>query len=160
LLALAQSAGERGRVYGIDLSSRMLRLTRKKMIKKGVENHVVLVQGDALQLPFKSACFDALFMSYTLELFDTPEIPRLLSECKRVLRDGGRMCVISLSKTGRSSWMRSLYEWGHRKFPRLLDCRPIFVQNTLSEAGFHVTDTTIFPLLGLPVEIILANKFD
>jgi ubiquinone/menaquinone biosynthesis C-methylase UbiE len=160
LLALARSAGESGKVYGIDLSSRMLHLTRKKMIKKGVENHVVLVQGDALQLPFKSALFDVLFMSYTLELFDTPEIPQLLSECMRVLRKSGHICVISLSKAGRSSRMRNLYEWGHRKFPRLLDCRPIFVQSSLSHAGFHITDTVILSLMGLPVEVVLADKTD
>jgi ubiquinone/menaquinone biosynthesis C-methylase UbiE len=158
LLALAQSAGESGKVYGIDLSSRMLRLTQSKFIKKGVEKRVMLVQGDALQLPFMSASFDVLFMSFTLELFDTPDIPLLLSECKRALRNGGRLCVISLSKAGRSSWMRHLYEWGHRKFPRLLDCRPIFVQNALSDAGFHIIDTTIVSLVGLPVEVVLADK--
>ncbi|HEX7401670.1 MAG TPA: methyltransferase domain-containing protein, partial [candidate division Zixibacteria bacterium] len=111
-------------------------------------------------LPFKSARFDALFMSFTLELFDTPEIPRLLSECGRALRNGGRICVISLSKAGHSSWMRNLYEWGHRKFPQLLDCRPIFVQNALSDAGFHIIDTTLLSMLGLTVEIVLAGKTD
>ena len=160
LLALAQFVGKSGRVYGIDLSSRMLHLTRRKLIKKGAKKGVMLVQGDALQLPFISASFDALFMSFTLELFDTPDIPRLLSECERALRKGGRICVVSLSKAGRPSWMRNLYEWGHSKFPRLLDCRPIFVQNALSDAGFHVTHTTILSLLGLPVEIVLANKSD
>jgi ubiquinone/menaquinone biosynthesis C-methylase UbiE len=157
-LALAQFVGKPGRVYGIDLSSRMLHLTRSKFIKKGVEKRVMLVQGDALQLPFKSARFDALFMSFVLELFDTPEIPLLLSEGRRVLREGGRICVISLSKAGRSGWMRNLYEWGHGKFPRLLDCRPIFVHNALSDAGFHIFDTTILSLVGLPVEIVLADK--
>jgi ubiquinone/menaquinone biosynthesis C-methylase UbiE len=158
LLVLAQSAGKSGRVYGIDLSTRMLYLTRRKVIKNGIMERVILVQGDALQLPFKSAHFDALFMSFTLELFDTPEIPLLLSECGRVLRNGGRICVISLSKAGRPSRMRRLYEWGHSKFPRLLDCRPIFVQNSLSDAGFKVIDTNIVSLVGIPVEIVLANK--
>ncbi len=158
LLALAQSVGKSGRAYGIDLSSRMLPLTRRKLIKKRVKKRVMLVQGDALKLPFISASFDALFMSFTLELFDTPEIPRLLSECERALRKGGRICVISLSKAGRPSRIRRLYEWGHSKFPRLLDCRPVFVQNALFDAGFNLIDTTILSLVGLPVEVVLADK--
>jgi len=158
ILALAQSVGDSGRAYGIDLSSRMRDITRARVGEVGLSEIVELRFGDAVQLSFEAEFFDAIFMSFTLELFDTPEIPKVLQECQRVLRSGGRICVVSLSKTGESSWMRKLYEWGHRKLPKLLDCRPIFVQKLLEDTGFQILDATQMSMWGLPVEVVLASK--
>jgi ubiquinone/menaquinone biosynthesis C-methylase UbiE len=158
IIALAKSVGESGKVYGIDISPRMLEITQSRIDKNSLSDRATLKCGDAIQLPFVANFFDAIFMSYTLELFDTPEIPIVLSECKRVLRTGGRISVVSLSKKGGSNLMRDLYEWGHAKFPKLLDCRPIFVQDALETSGFQLSDTTTSTVWGLPVEIVLAIK--
>jgi len=158
ILTIAQAVGKSGRVYGIDLSPRMLDITRTRVIKMGLSGRVELVCGDAIELPFEREFFSAIFMSFTLELFDTPEIPKVLHECQRVLQNGGRICIVSLSKKGESTCMRKLYEWGHRKMPKLLDCRPIFVQKALEDTGFQILNTTLMSLLKLPVEIVLARK--
>jgi ubiquinone/menaquinone biosynthesis C-methylase UbiE len=160
IITLAQSAGESGRVDGIDLSPGMLDVTRARLRQVGLSQRVELTCGDAVQLPFAAEFFDAVFTSFVLELFDTPEIPKVLAECRRVLRNGGRMCVVSLSKAGGPSWMRELYEWGHDKFPQVLDCRPIFVQKALEAAGFQILDAIQMSLWGLPVEVVLAGKPD
>src|SRR5512135_3292040 len=89
ILALAQAVGESGRVYGIDLSPRMLELTQTRINQKGLAERVCLKNGDAATLPFASDFFDAIFASFVLELFDTPEIPHVLSESRRVLKGGG-----------------------------------------------------------------------
>jgi hypothetical protein len=68
------------------------------------------------------------------------------------------MGVVSLSKAGESRWMRRLYEWGHQRFPRFLDCRPMYVQQALEAAGFQMLDTRLMALVGLPVEIVIARK--
>ncbi len=160
LVALAQSVGETGKVYGIDLSPRMLSIARTRVNDKGFAGRVDLRRGDAVRLPFETDFFDALFMSFTLELFDTPEIPQVLRECHRVLQSGGRICIVSLSKAGRANWMRNLYEWGHERFPNLLDCRPIYVEKALWNAGFQFLDVTRTFLWGLPIENALAYKSD
>lgn len=158
ILALARAVGESGRVYGIDLSPRMLELTQTRISQGGLAERVCLKNGDATALSFDANFFDAVFTSFVLELFDTPEIPKVLSECRRVLKTGGRLCVVSLSKTGRSTWMRNLYEWGHDKFPSVLDCRPIFVQKALEAAGLQVREASRMSLWGLPIEIVVAGK--
>jgi SAM-dependent methyltransferase len=74
LVSLAQSVGPTGKVYGLDLSERMLDVARDNLHKAGLADRVELTCGDAVQLPYPSDLVDAIFMSFTLELFDTPEM--------------------------------------------------------------------------------------
>jgi ubiquinone/menaquinone biosynthesis C-methylase UbiE len=158
VLALARSVGGSGKVYGIDISPRMLDNTLAKVARSGHAERVELVLGDAVHLPYEEEFFDAVFMSFVLELFDTPEIAEVLSGCRKVLKKGGRICVVSLSRAGRMKPMRGLYEWGHRKFPRLLDCRPMFLRAAIENAGFRILDASVTSIAGIPVEIVLAAK--
>jgi ubiquinone/menaquinone biosynthesis C-methylase UbiE len=158
ILALARSVGSKGRAYGIDISDEMFKITQERVEKAGLTEHVELRRGDATQLPFEAGLFDAVFMSFTLELFDTPDIPRVLGECCRVLRVGGRLCVVAMAMEEHPGLMLRLYEWAHEKLPRYVDCRPIFVMQAIATAGFPVTDAVRMPMWGLPVEIVLAEK--
>ncbi|MFX0089969.1 MAG: class I SAM-dependent methyltransferase [Candidatus Hodarchaeota archaeon] len=158
VVALAQSVGSSGMIYGIDISEGMYDITKSKISKEGLSERVRLTCGDAVKLPFKANFFDAIFISFTLELFDTPEIPTVLSECKRVLRKGGRICIVSMSKKREEGIMARLYEWAHRRFPNYLDCRPIFVKEFVEGAGFGTFDVTEMSMWGLPVAIAIARK--
>jgi demethylmenaquinone methyltransferase/2-methoxy-6-polyprenyl-1,4-benzoquinol methylase len=158
LVALARATGTTGRAYGVDISPRMLARSQTRLGEWGVSGHALLTCGDGLRLNFKSGCFDALYMSFTLELFDTPEIPQMLAECRRVLRPTGRIGIVALSQAGPSTWRRRLYSWGHDHFPLYLDCRPIFVQQALEAASFRSPAVTRLSLWGLPVEVVVAKK--
>ena len=159
LVALAVAVGQSGKVYGIDISEGMRNLAQEEVEKAGLAERVELRLGDAAQLPFGDDSFDAIFMSFTLELFDTPEIPVVLAECRRVLRNGGRMAVVAMSKKGDGGSMLRLYEWAHEKIPKYVDCRPIYARQSLEEAGFEVVEAVLKSMWGLPVEIVLAKSF-
>jgi len=158
LVKLAQSAGESGRVYGIDLSQGMLNVTRERLQAAGLSGRVELKCGDAASLPYEDGFFDAAYMSFTLELFDTPEIPLVLAESKRVMRMGGRLCVVSMAKKSRSGLMVKLYEWAQSRFTKYIDCRPIYVRNLLETSGFSIQSVKERSMFGLPIDIVLAQK--
>jgi len=158
LLALAKSLGSLGHVHGIDLSEGMLAIARKRIERSGLLKMVDLRCGDATNLPYKAETFDAVFSSFTLELFDTPDIPLVLNEWGRVLKHQGRICIVSLSKYGKQNSMMRLYEWAHEKLPNIIDCRPIFVQQALTETGFEIKQFTCGSMWKLPVEVVLGSK--
>jgi ubiquinone/menaquinone biosynthesis C-methylase UbiE len=141
-------------VNGLDLSAGMLARARRAVKRSGASAD--LCQGDAVRLPFKSNSFNAVFLSFTLELFPEDEIPLVLAECRRLLRWDGRLGVVSLAKEKAS--MVRLYEWFHARWPQVVDCRPIFAHTLLIKAGFEVREAQRVVMWGLPVEIIMASK--
>ncbi len=158
LKRLAESVGKTGKVYGVDISSGMLEVTRRRLDKARLIDRVELYCGDASSLPYGDNTFDAAFMSFTLELFDTPEIPRLLEEVMRVLKPSGRIGVISMSKQSGESLLLRLYEWAHRKWPKYVDCRPIYLEQSLRDAGYEIRKKEKVKWFGLPGEIVVAVK--
>ena len=156
LVTLAQSVGETGKVYGIDISDGMLELAQQRVRGAGLASRTELKLADATALDYPPESLDAILMSFTLELFDASDLPRVLGECTRTLRRGGRLGVVSMAK--QDSPTVRLYEWAHRRWPEMLDCRPIDAQAEISSAGFEIGETLVRSTWGLPVDIIIARK--
>ena len=159
LKEIANFVGEEGKAHGIDVTPQMLELTRKRLRKAGFMDRVELYEGDARRMPYQNGRFDAVYMASTLELFDTPDIPVVLNEVKRILKPRGRLGVASLSREGKEgSLFIRFYEWLHQKVPKYANCRPIYVERLLEEAGYQITKTQEFVLLKIvPWRIVVAK---
>lgn len=156
LISLAHSIGESWKVFGIDLSEGMLKAARKKVSSAGLSTRIEIQQGDALALPYGKGTFHALFMSFSLELFNSVEIPMVLGECRRVLQNGGRLGVTSLADGNRLA--TKIYKWFHAKFPAVFDCQPINICETIKTAGFADINYCEESMFGLIVGMITARK--
>jgi demethylmenaquinone methyltransferase/2-methoxy-6-polyprenyl-1,4-benzoquinol methylase len=150
--------GSQGFVCGIDLSDGMAAIAYQRLVKEGLTNRVGLALADATWTPFQEGCFDAIFMSFTLELFDIPEIPKVLHGCRKILRSNGRLGVVSLAKTEQPDFPERIYEWFHARMPVTVDCRPILAQAALRDSGFQIGEVITEKMWGLPVEIIIGWK--
>lgn len=157
LVEFARAVGPNGKVLGVDLSENMLAQADKLLRAEQLSDRVALRCGDAIHLPYDDDSIDAVFTSFTLELFDTPELPKVLAEWRRVLKAGGRLVVVAVSKEGPPGYVLKAFEWTHKHFPNLVDCRPIYVRRALEAAGFRIADSRI-ETMWVPVEIVLGIK--
>jgi len=156
LIEISKAVGESGEVYGIDLTPEMLRIAKKNLARNHVFN-VKLKEGDARNLPYKENYFDVVYMASTLELFDIPDIPTVLNEIKRVLKPTGRVCIVSIPREGREDSLGvRIYEWSHRTFQSFASCRPIYVENSIRKAGYHIIKIDVIGVY-FPMKIVIAE---
>lgn len=79
-----------GRVTGIDFSERMLERARRKA------PDLVWTRGDLLALPFPDGSFDAATVGFGVR--NVEDLARALGELRRVLRPGGRLGVLEITR--------------------------------------------------------------
>jgi demethylmenaquinone methyltransferase/2-methoxy-6-polyprenyl-1,4-benzoquinol methylase len=108
-LALA-GARAGGSVTGLDFSERMLERARRKA------PDLAWVEGDLLALPFDDASFDAATVGFGVR--NVEDIPAALRELRRVLRPGGRVGVLEITRP--TGFLRHFYGiWFDRIVPLL-----------------------------------------
>ncbi|RQO62357.1 bifunctional demethylmenaquinone methyltransferase/2-methoxy-6-polyprenyl-1,4-benzoquinol methylase UbiE [Paucibacter sp. KBW04] len=103
--AFARKVGETGMVVHTDINEAMLREGRNRLLNEGL----VLPTGlcDAEKLPFKSASFDLVSVSFGLRNMTHKD--QALAEMCRVLKPGGRLLVLEFSKV--AAPLQKPYDW-------------------------------------------------
>lgn len=85
-----QFARARADLHGIDLTERSVELVRKRLELEGLESQLQVA--DAERLPFAEGSFDVVYSWGVLH--HTPDTHQTVAEAIRVLRPGGRICVM------------------------------------------------------------------
>jgi len=84
------------KIVGLDISSGMLEVGKKKVKEKGLDNLIEMVLGDSENLPFDDNSFDAVTVGFGVRNFE--DLDKGLSEINRVLRPGGIFVVLETSQ--------------------------------------------------------------
>jgi demethylmenaquinone methyltransferase/2-methoxy-6-polyprenyl-1,4-benzoquinol methylase len=104
-LVAAELARSGCSVVGVDQSPEMLAAARRRFAGAAGER-VELIDGEAEELPFASASFDALTFTYLLRYVDDPATT--VRELARVVRPGGRVASLEFgvppSAAARTAW--------------------------------------------------------
>ena len=160
-VGLAHAVGPNGRVDALDLSEAMLGQARTKFEKRGLSDHVHFKQGNARELPYPDASFDVVYNGYMFDLIPLDGFMPILKEMARVLKPGGKLVLINMSKPdNRKTLYERVYEMGWAVMP----CRPVLMSPYLEPMGFNNIQRLYRPSRGGIVsllwgqEIVIAQK--
>jgi phosphatidylethanolamine/phosphatidyl-N-methylethanolamine N-methyltransferase len=128
-LALPRYAPDK-RIVGIDLSSDMLALARRRVAELGLRNVEGLLEMDAEATEFADGQFDTAVAMFVASVVPNPR--RLLAELRRVVRPGGNILFVNhFAAEGGPRW------WVERAMApasRRLGWHPDFAMRALFEA--------------------------
>ena len=112
------------RLYGIDISTEMLRTARRTVARYGVYDRVRLAEADAVSIEpgslFGIERFDRVFFSYTLSII--PDWRGALAKGASVLTPGGKLQFVDF---GGCQGLPEVFETDSTSGWRFFTCRPV-----------------------------------
>jgi ubiquinone/menaquinone biosynthesis C-methylase UbiE len=148
-------ANPNGENAGIDLTPAMLEKARRKATQAGTANYQ-LATGDAYNLQFPDHHFDLLMNNYMFDLLPEKDFLTVLAEFKRVLKPGGRLVLVNMTRGER--FYQKFWEGVYNFNPRWLGgCRGVLLRDYLKSAGFKNIEREMISQFGFPSEIISAT---
>src|SRR4051812_23405921 len=84
------------KIFGIDISTEMLEIGRRKVQKKKLQKLIQLLKGDSEDLIFEDNKFDAVTVAFGVRNFQDLEIG--ISEMRRGLKPGGLAVILEFSQ--------------------------------------------------------------
>lgn len=95
------------KIIGIDISTGMLELGRKKIAKAMLNDRIELLEGDSETINFPNNTFDAVTVAFGVRNFE--HLHKGISEMLRVLKPGGKLVVLEFSRP-KSKGFKGLYK--------------------------------------------------
>jgi ubiquinone/menaquinone biosynthesis C-methylase UbiE len=159
LRLLANQLSPQASYLGLDLSRTMTALAAQRLAPYGERAQVLLADG-ALSFPLADHSVDRVLSTYVLDLLPEGDIRQAISEARRVLKPGGRLCLVSLTQ-GVSLGSRivcALWSALFRLQPMLVGgCRPIRLALFLDQRLWSIGYRTVVVRFGVPSEVLIAS---
>ncbi len=84
------------KIIGMDISTEMLEVGRKKIKKQNLEGLIQLQEGDSENLPFQDNTFDAVTVAFGVRNYQN--LKKGMLEMNRVLKPGGKIMILEFSQ--------------------------------------------------------------
>jgi demethylmenaquinone methyltransferase/2-methoxy-6-polyprenyl-1,4-benzoquinol methylase len=94
-ISMAKASGT-GEMVGLDFSQNMLDYGAVKIREGGLDKQIKLVQGNAMKLPYEDNTFDYATIGFALR--NVPDLVKVIEEMQRVVKPGGWVVSLELSK--------------------------------------------------------------
>jgi ubiquinone/menaquinone biosynthesis C-methylase UbiE len=145
-----------GRNIGIDLSQGMLEKAQHRL-KKLPHTNYSLNAGTAFALNIEDDFIDVLINNYMFDLIPFKDMDKVLTEFKRVLRNGGKLILVNMTEGERFG--SKLYDFVYNISPKTMGgCRGVKLSDRLAHHGFIVEVREYYQQMLFPSEVILAYK--
>jgi demethylmenaquinone methyltransferase/2-methoxy-6-polyprenyl-1,4-benzoquinol methylase len=115
-ISLAQASGT-GRVVGLDFSQNMLNYGAAKIARLGLDDRIELVRGNAMSVPYEDNQFDYATIGFALR--NVPDLVKVIEEMRRVVKPGGMVVSLELSKPTWQPFKALYYFYFQRVLPFL-----------------------------------------
>lgn len=115
-VAMAKASGT-GSMVGLDFSAHMLEFGQRKVNELHLNDQITLVQGNAMALPYEDNQFDYATIGFALR--NVPDLMQVLREMQRVVKPGGKVVCLELSKPTWQPFKSIYYFYFRRVLPML-----------------------------------------
>ncbi|WP_284640237.1 demethylmenaquinone methyltransferase [Paenibacillus silviterrae] len=115
-ISLAEASGT-GDVVGLDFSQNMLDVGADKIKRLHLDRQIKLIRGNAMELPFADNTFDYATIGFALR--NVPDLVQVIKEMQRVVKPGGLVVSLELSKPTWQPFKGIYYFYFQRVLPML-----------------------------------------
>ncbi len=112
-LAILMAKTNAKNIIGLDISSGMLEVGKKKIAEKKLDSVIEMVLGDSENMPFPDNHFDAITVSFGIRNFETLETG--LQEILRVLKPSGIFVILETSVP-----VKTPFKQGYRLYTKFI----------------------------------------
>jgi demethylmenaquinone methyltransferase/2-methoxy-6-polyprenyl-1,4-benzoquinol methylase len=115
-ISLAE-ASRTGPMIGLDFSQNMLDYGAVKINELGLDQQITLIRGNAMSLPYEDNSFDYATIGFALR--NVPDLEQVIREMQRVVKPGGMVVSLELSKPTWQPFKSIYYFYFQRVLPFL-----------------------------------------
>ena len=154
---LTQDVPNSCRYVGVDVSPRMVQLTRRRLEPWSQRAAATPVDG-SLPLPGPDNSVDRFLSVFVFDLLRDDDARAVLAEARRLLSPDGLLCLASLTpgSSGAPALVSRAWTALWQRAPKVVGgCRPVHLLGLLG-GEWDVSHRSIVPAIGLRIEIVVA----